>query len=480
MNSCNTALVEPNTRPPAEGRTSPRVDEFGRLRSETEAAIDQLVTALLQERQDRHRGLAEVAHGLEGFGTAFEQFVRRLDIDRTNDDLAHASRHFTKTATLTFVGGHNFGCNIKYAWLEACQQAEQRGWQVWFLPQDESQERLARQTGAHVFPVRQEDWTADHVRQALCTAVVVLGDHFLHQSAHAAALLAGARQVQLWHGVSIKEMGLQDLPGGRGLTRHRARTLATSGPFNRFLGTAASAEAEWRRWFAFDHYVPLGYPRNDPLYRELTAADLAGCDARTHAAMQAARKAGRRTVLYAPTFRDADPRWMFRVGLPQVAQAVHHAGDLFVVQLHPRDFAQADELARLLPGAIVALPKTDVVPLLREASVLVTDYSSVMFDYLHLGRPIVWYRPDHAEYVTHCRELWDAKLAERPGPMLTQPADLAAALCMPSLAQEPEHAAARQRLLHTLFDHRDGGSAARLMAALDEEVRAAVPRRPSS
>jgi CDP-glycerol glycerophosphotransferase len=69
---------------------------------------------------------------------------------------------------------------------------------------------------------------------------------------------------------------------GRALGPHFARVLATCGPYARLLGTAAAGEAEWRRWFAFERYAPIGYPRNDVLYREPTAADLAGCDRDTY------------------------------------------------------------------------------------------------------------------------------------------------------------------------------------------------------
>ena len=43
------------------------------------------------------------------------------------------------------------------------------------------------------------------------TAVVVIHDHLLHPNPLAPSLFAGARLVQLWHGISIKEVGLRNL-----------------------------------------------------------------------------------------------------------------------------------------------------------------------------------------------------------------------------------------------------------------------------
>lgn len=474
----------------AVARLQTRLGALEKFRAESEGAIDQVVTALLDERQSREQAVTAIADAIQGFETLFHTLTERLDldtvradlahlarqieVDRINADLTHTSRIHPKGATLTFACGSTFGCNLKYAWLEACAKAKSFGWDVWFLPRDAQQEALARSLGAQVFPLRHEAWTDGHVKKALSTAVLVLNDHFLHPNPHASALFAGARQVQLWHGVSIKELGLQNLPDGPGLTVAAARTLATTGPYARFVGTASQAEPEWRRWFAFDRYSAVGYPRNDVLHREPTRADLTGCDQTAYAAMRTARRRGRRVVLYAPTFRDSDRRWMDRLPLETLDEAIRAADGLLVVQLHPRDREQIPEMIRRLPAAILIQPGTDTAPLLREATVLVTDYSSVMFDFLHLDRPILFFRPDHATYVARSRALFDAKLAELPGPVFADVDTLGAALARPEAGQTMEHIQTRSALRATLFDHHDGHSADRLMGLLQEELMAAL------
>lgn len=467
-----------------------RLGALERFRAECERATDQLVSALLDERQGREEAVVSIAGAIQGLEKVVEVLVkeqaqlsgvrsdlarvaRQLEVDRINADLAHTSRLHPKAATLTFAGGSTFGCNLKYAWLEAMSRAEEWGWDVWFLPRDAEQERLARSLSAKVFPLRHESWTDSHVKKALATSVLVLNDHFLHPNPHASALFAGARHVQLWHGVSIKELGLQNLPDGPGLTRAAARTLATTGPFTRFIGTARAAEDEWRRWFVFDRYAATGYPRNDILYRNPTQADLTGCDVAAYEAMRSARAKGRPVVLYAPTFRDSDPRWMHGVQLEVMAQQVCAREGLLVVQLHPRDREQAGELGARLAGALMVEPGTDTAPLLREASVLVTDYSSVMFDFLHVDRPIILYRPDHATYVSQSRSLLEAKLTCLPGPLCADSAGLREVLTCPDLGQAPQYEENRRTLRDALFDHQDGHSADRLMGLLQEEHLAA-------
>ncbi|MGE5864149.1 MAG: CDP-glycerol glycerophosphotransferase family protein, partial [Rhizobacter sp.] len=96
-----------------------------------------------------------------------------------------------------------------------------------------------------------------------------------------------------------------------------------------------------------------------------------------------------------------------------------------------------------------------------------------MFDFLLLDRPVLIFRPDHQDYVTRSRRLFDAKLEVPPGPVATT------AQALIELVRRPAESAAsrnaRRALLDTLHDHREGGSADRLLAVLAEELDAAQP-----
>ena len=432
------------------------------------SAIEQLVNAVV-EVQQRPPAEAPTAE-LDALKTKLRELEQQLAVDRAGRDFAHVSRMHPKSRTVVFVGTTYFGCNVKYAWLAAHERAAAMGWQAWFLPYNAEQERLVGDLGGRCFPASHAAWRPEHIHTALSAAVVVTTDHFLNPNPYAAPLLAGARQVQLWHGVSIKEIGLRNLPGGRALGPHLARVLATCGPYATMLGTAAAGEAEWRRWFAFERYAPIGYPRNDVLQRTPTEADLAGCDREAYERARAARERGKRVILYAPTFRDGRPEWVLQAGLDKLAQAAAQGGDLLVVNLHPVESPQIPKLAPHLPGVVFVTPRTDAYPLLGQASALVTDYSSVMFDYLHTGRPVLLYRPDHEAYVQKSRKLFDDKLAELPGPLFSDAASLAKALRRDDLAQTDAHAQARERLRAQWFDHHDGGSADRLLAVIGDEL----------
>ena len=446
-----------------------RLDQVEAFGAQLGQAIEQLVAAVVEVQKGPG---AEI----EALKARLKETEQQLALERATRDLAQVSRMHPKARRVVFVGTTYFGCNIKYAWLAAQQQAEARGFEAWFLPYHAEQAQIVAGLGGRCLPPAHAQWKAEHLHVALSAGVVVTSDHLLNPNPYAAALLAGARQVQLWHGVSIKEIGLRNLPGGRALGPHLARVLATCGPFASMLGTAAAGEDEWRRWFAFERYAPLGYPRNDVLLREPTEADLAGCDREAYDRARTTRSRGKRVILYAPTFRDGRPDWVLQAGLNRLAQAAAQGGDLLAVALHPVEAATVPKLAPLLPGVVFVTPRTDLYPLLGQASALVTDYSSIMFDYLCLDRPVLWFRPDHAAYTQTSRRLFDDKLRALPGPVFDDAAALAKALRRADLAQSAEHAALRRELHRTWFDHADGRAAERVLDLIGEELdRAGAP-----
>jgi CDP-glycerol glycerophosphotransferase len=70
----------------------------------------------------------------------------------------------------------------------------------------------------------------------------------------------------------------------------------------------------------------------------------------------------------------------------------------------------------------------DITELFLVADVLVTDYSSAMFDFAVTGRPMVFFTYDLAEYRDSLRGFYLDFEAEAPGPLLATSAEVIAAL----------------------------------------------------
>jgi CDP-glycerol glycerophosphotransferase len=93
--------------------------------------------------------------------------------------------------------------------------------------------------------------------------------------------------------------------------------------------------------------------------------------------------------------------------------------------------------------------------------VLVTDYSSAMFDYAVTGRPMLFFTYDLAEYRDNLRGFYFDFEAEAPGPLLATSAEVIEAIGdIDSVASR--YGAAYQRFAATFCPLDDGKAAARV------------------
>lgn len=292
--------------------------------------------------------------------------------------------------------------------------------------------------------------------------------------------LAGARLVQVWHGAPLKEI---ELP----LFRRRLAALpplqrralalykALTGRFLRYhvlVSTSAFfTERAFATCFHARRIVACGYPRNDMLAPapDYPAALVAlNTDQAALGQLREARAAGVKTLLYAPTFRQ-DKHSPFSAGwidLPALSRLATEKGWLVALKLHP--VLQTSGLTADLPGLLDIAPTSDAYPLLAEIDVLVTDYSSIYFDFLLLDRPIVFYPYDFASYTADDRRLLFDYETMTPGPRAQDFLQLCALLAQATTGDAPQWRAARARVRGLTFDHAAGGAAARLWNALGE------------
>jgi CDP-glycerol glycerophosphotransferase (TagB/SpsB family) len=101
-------------------------------------------------------------------------------------------------------------------------------------------------------------------------------------------------------------------------------------------------------------------------------------------------------VGYFPTWRDDDSAFMRRGGLTieHLAASVGAQGGVLVFKPHFNTALESSPGS----GAVVLDPDDDLNAYLPLCSVLVTDYSSVAFDFLLLERPVLYFVPDLDDY----------------------------------------------------------------------------------
>lgn len=225
--------------------------------------------------------------------------------------------------------------------------------------------------------------------------------------------------LQTWHGTPLKRM-LHDRdqitardPG------YVAR--ATAGAAQWSVLTSPNPHASSAMASAFRHHaavLEVGYPRNDIFYGE-RAAEAAG---RTRQRLGLA--AERTLVLFAPTFRDQGIDTTLAlapteaIDFQQFAQRFSDRATL-VIRRHVLDTHAAVIPPGLEHCIIDATDLPDVQELLVATDVLVTDYSSLFFDFLNTRRPCVFYAPDLEDYRDRQRGFYLDYGTDLPGPVAT-------------------------------------------------------------
>ncbi|MFD4027622.1 CDP-glycerol glycerophosphotransferase family protein [Streptomyces sp. NPDC058576] len=261
--------------------------------------------------------------------------------------------------------------------------------------------------------------------------------------------------VQTWHGTPLKRIG-RDLAGSpHADAAYMASMERRSAQWSVLVSPNSFSTPVLRRAFGYSGEVlECGYPRNDLLYETDRAKVAAAVRERL------AIPEGRRVILYAPTWREDQPR-----------KGGRYAPDLHLDLEHARDALGDDHVLLVRRHYLVGgtVPDTDfvrdvsrhpdVTELLLISDVLVTDYSSIMFDFAQTGRPMLFHTYDLAHYRDTLRGFCFDFERRAPGPLIPESAGIVAALRDP-VAATAGHREAYERFREAFCDLDDGTAAA--------------------
>ncbi|MBC9713863.1 bifunctional glycosyltransferase family 2 protein/CDP-glycerol:glycerophosphate glycerophosphotransferase [Streptomyces sp. TRM66268-LWL] len=265
--------------------------------------------------------------------------------------------------------------------------------------------------------------------------------------------------VQTWHGSALKRMGF-DLPELKSMTRDQQRLQQDAlGRFDHFV---VRTEHDVRTLAKALHQdearlLRTGYPRNDSLVRTRQTESATGRRERGPLAAELEIPDDKEVLLYAPTFRTGGGH---RFELPfDVERFAEEFGDRYVLLIRAH-YLNHVVLPPSVTGRVIDVSALhDTAPLLELADALITDYSSVMFDYALLERPMLFFAYDYDAYAHDGRGTYFDLASCTPGPMVTTEEEFLAAV--KSLhAWADDYAPARKQFL-ARFGEYDRGDAAR-------------------
>jgi CDP-glycerol glycerophosphotransferase len=265
--------------------------------------------------------------------------------------------------------------------------------------------------------------------------------------------------LQTWHGPPVRSF---DTAAKRHpLTRFAIDWRQQVGNWQYLLSPNRVATPILRETFGFEGEVlETGYPRDDVLAR--ADRDELGRELRRHLGVPE----GKRTVLYAPSYRGHvyDRRGAYVLDPRMDVDALRAAvGDDTVILFRRHPYV-ADTVARDPSGSLVDVSVyPDATELLLAADVLVTDYSSLMFDYANTGRPMLFYPYDAEAYVNGGFSFGFPDTV--PGPVVRTVDELAGALADIGGVQA-QHAARYADFRAKFCEFDDGHASARVVDRL--------------
>jgi CDP-ribitol ribitolphosphotransferase len=235
----------------------------------------------------------------------------------------------------------------------------------------------------------------------------------------------GTTIVQTWHASgAFKQFGYSVLDKSFGADEALTDRVAIHSHYDICLVSSASVAPHYAEAFGLplERFVSrLGIPRTDVLFGEERIARIVA-DLRVRYAIPP----GRRVILYAPTFRgDSVLAARFGDGLDLRALRDTLRDDhVILVRRHPFIRQAAPRDPDLTGFAIDVSDHPDINELLLVSDLLITDYSSVIYEFSLLGRPMVFFAPDLDAYEGERGFYFDYRTGV-PGPVFETTDDVA-------------------------------------------------------
>ncbi len=224
----------------------------------------------------------------------------------------------------------------------------------------------------------------------------------------------GAKRVNLWHGIAMKNVEFgRKIHGYSQTWLDKLYRPAHYMKPHLFLSTALAMSNQFSRSFRIpvSRCVESDYPRcalfnwsREELLAYVNKYESKETQVYAERFMQASR-----TYIYMPTFRERGQDFLKEAGfdLERLERVLAAKNELFVFKLHPFTRIKLD--TSQFKHILFMDSRTDIYPLLPLSNVMITDYSSIYYDYMLMpDKEILLFPFDYEEYIKYERDLaWD-------------------------------------------------------------------------
>ncbi|SDK14199.1 CDP-glycerol glycerophosphotransferase [Sediminibacillus albus] len=226
--------------------------------------------------------------------------------------------------------------------------------------------------------------------------------------------------VQTWHGTPLKKLAADmnevHMPGTT-TEKYKRNFIEEAAKWDFLVSPNQYSSEIFRRAFQFDKtLIESGYPRNDYLYYANNKETVDQLKQKHNLPK------GKKIILYAPTWRDNQfhekGQYKFDLSL-NLAEMQKSLGSDYILLLRMHYLIAEDVDLSVYDGfAYDYSTYEDIRELYLMADLMITDYSSVFFDYANLQRPIIFFVYDIDEYRDKLRGFYFDLEEKAPGPLV--------------------------------------------------------------
>ena len=321
-----------------------------------------------------------------------------------------------KTVVFNSFNGKTYGCSPKAVYEYMLTQDEFKDWTfIWAFKNAKKHRFLEENPNTIVVKQTARVYEKKLIRAKYWITNYRVPDHVWPQKDQV--------YVQCWHGTPLKRLGY-DLETSENaidsIADIRKKYAMDAEKFNYILSPSGFASEKFTSAWNLketkmeDKVMEIGYPRNDFLINH-TQEDIRMIKEKLEIPED------KKIILYAPTWRENQhlPGEGYQFQLPVDFKRWREVlGEEYVVLFRAHYFISNSFDFEAFQGFVYDVSQMDDInPLYLAADVLITDYSSVFFDYANLRRPILFFMYDYEQYKHEMRDFY-FDIHMLPGPVL--------------------------------------------------------------
>lgn len=367
----------------------------------------------------------------------------------------------SKTVCFKAFNGKSYACSPKAIYEYMLTQEKYKDFKfIWVFKEPEKHSYLAENPNTTIV----KDATRDYMK------AMAKSKYWIHNYRVADHIYPKADQiyVQCWHGTPLKRLGYDIVNSDNALNSTneiRFKYKVDAAKFSYILSPSKFASEKFISAWNLkaickeNCVIEQGYPRNDELFNakeddKLRIKEALGIE-----------NVDKKIIFYAPTWRDNqhDSKigyvYKTEVDFDKLRDAL---GDEYIILFRAHYLVANSFDFEKYSGFVYDVSKyDDINDLYIVSDLLVTDYSSVFFDYANLRRPMIFYMYDFEEYKNEMRDFY-FDISELPGPIVKDEDSLIDAIN--SLEDYQKEYGRKYIAFHDKFNYLDDGHASQRVA----------------